>query len=396
MRARRLIGAAPMVDHVAMRNESLERFPITAGHLCRIADSGVVGMVLWDTTGRIHEANDRFLQIVGYGSDDLCEGGLSWMLLTPLEGHDRFAATIERLRHEGIARAEDREYRRRDGTQVFVRMHSTLLEDDRSMALSIVVDVSEQRRAEVERQDLMERERSARAEAEAAVRARDDILAIVSHDLRNPLNIIAMGVNVMESSVPEQAKAAQLGVIRRAVAGMNHLIQDLLDVSQISSGKLSIDPAPVDAGSICEDARGMFENLVAAKNQRLHCATPREGIEVLADRHRIAQVLSNLIGNAHKFTPEGGQIEIKVEATEGFARFTVGDTGPGLSSQDLPHIFDRFWQARRVRRGGVGLGLPITKGIVDAHGGRIWAESSPGVGTTFYFTLPLAPPAAGG
>jgi signal transduction histidine kinase len=100
-------------------------------------------------------------------------------------------------------------------------------------------------------------------------------------------------------------------------------------------------------------------------------------------------VLSNLVGNAHKFTPEGGHIEVRIEAVDGFARFTVADTGPGLGAQDLPHVFDRFWQARRVRRGGVGLGLPITKGIVDAHGGRIWAESVAGVGTTFHFTIPV-------
>jgi PAS domain S-box-containing protein len=373
-----------------MKIETIERFPIGQGQMCRIAESGVVGVVLWDLTGRIHEANTRFLEMVGYDAADVREGRLDWPRLTPPQWHERDAATIERLRREGIARAQEREYRRRDGTQLFVRQHSTILEDDSEMALSIVVDVSEQKRAEAERQEMMEREKLARAEAEAAVRARDDILAIVSHDLRNPLNIIGMGVNLLESSLPEDRKTAQLGVIRRAVAGMNHLIEDLLDASQIAAGRLRIDAAPVDAAAICDDAVGMFENLVAAKNQRFYCEPPRKGVEVLADRDRISQVLANLIGNAHKFTPEGGQIELKAEPLEDCVRFTVSDTGPGLSSQDLPHVFDRFWQARRVRRGGVGLGLPITKGIIDAHGGRIWAESSAGVGTTFYFTLPLA------
>jgi PAS domain S-box-containing protein len=373
-----------------MKIETIERFPIGRGQMCRIADSGVVGVVLWDLTGRIHEANDRFLEMVGYDAADVRAGRLDWPRLTPPQWLERDAAAVERLRREGIARAQEKEYRRRDGSGLFVRQHSTILEDDAEMALSIVVDVTEQKRAEAEKQELMEREKLARAEAEAAVRARDDILAIVSHDLRNPLNIIGMGVNLMESSLPEEKKAAQLGLIRRAVAGMNRLIEDLLDASQIASGKLGIDPAPLDAAAICDDARAMFETLVAAKNQRFHCVTPPPGIDVMADRHRISQVLANLIGNAHKFTPEGGQIELKAQAFEDHVRFTVSDTGPGLSKQDLPHVFDRFWQARRVRRGGVGLGLPITKGIIDAHGGRIWAESSPGVGTTFHFTLPLA------
>jgi signal transduction histidine kinase len=169
---------------------------------------------------------------------------------------------------------------------------------------------------------------------------------------------------------------------------MNRLITDLLDVTQITSGRLSIDTRPIDVLSICEDARAMFTPLLEKKSQELRCSCDGESGAVLADRDRIAQVLANLVGNAHKFTPEGGRIALSAVPHPDGVEFTVSDTGPGLGSQDLPHVFDRFWQARRVRRGGVGLGLPITKGIVDAHGGRIWVESSAGVGTTFHFVLP--------
>jgi signal transduction histidine kinase len=212
----------------------------------------------------------------------------------------------------------------------------------------------------------------------------------VSHDLRNPLSTIAMSAALLEAPLAEANRNAQLGIIRRAVSKMGRLIEDLLDVTQITSGKLRISTAPLEVASLCEEAWQVFAPLLAAKNQQFECTAPPAPLVIEADRDRISQVLSNLVGNAHKFTPEGGRIALRIDALEGFARFVIADSGPGLSSQDLPHIFDRFWQARRVRRGGVGLGLPITKGIVDAHGGRIWAESSAGVGTKFFFTIPIA------
>jgi PAS domain S-box-containing protein len=353
---------------------------------------GVVGFVLWDISGRIDDANDRFLEMTGYDRSDMSNGRLDWQVLTPEDVDAGDSAALESLKAHGIARSEKREYVRRDGTRLFSRLHSTLLPEAPGKVVSIVVDVSEERRAECEQRRLMEAEIRARAEAENAVRARDDILGIVSHDLRNPLIIIAMSVGLLEAALPEAARVSQLGIIRRAVAGMNRLIADLLDVSQITSGKLRIDPRPLAVSSICEDVHALSVPLLASKSQQFACSMHSRVVRVLADRERISQVLSNLVGNAHKFTPEGGRITVCAEEIGGSVRFSVADSGPGVSSQDLPHIFDRFWQARRVRRGGVGLGLPITKGIIDAHGGRIWAQSVAGVGSTFYFTLPIAPP----
>lgn len=358
-----------------------------------IADSGVVGVALWDTSGVIHEANDRFLDILGYERADLSGGRLAWLDLTPAERREIELQDTERLVEKRIARSEEKEYRRKDGEPVFARLHSAALDDGSGRILSILVDVSEQKRAERELRVLMERETAARAEAEVAVRSRDDILAIVSHDLRNPLSVIGMVASLLESPLPEEKRAAQIGIIRRAVAGMNRLIADLMDVTQVTRGALSVVTAPLDAATICDDASSHFTSLLAGKSQELRCSCTAAGTTVLADRERVAQVLANLIGNAHKFTPEGGRIELSAVASHDSVCFTVRDTGPGLAAADLPYVFERFWQARRVRRGGVGLGLPITKGIVDAHGGRIWVESSAGVGTTFHFTLPRVSPA---
>jgi signal transduction histidine kinase len=269
---------------------------------------------------------------------------------------------------------------------VHARIHSTAIASG-AKTLSIVVDVTEQRNAQEERKALLARERAAREEAEAAVRSREDMLAIVSHDLRNPLGTISMMLSLIEATLADERSRTQAGIIRRALANMTRLIQDLLDVNGIATGKLVVHRNPVEVRSLLEDCRQSLGPLAAQRNQAFDVAASDCG-EVMADRDRVAQVLSNLVGNAAKFTPEGGRITVSAEAAGREVRFRVGDTGPGIEVRDLPHIFDRFWQARRVRRGGVGLGLAISKGIVEAHGGRIWARSAPGVGSDFYFTLP--------
>ena len=363
---------------------------VTEGELRRIVDSGAVGVVFWDRRGRIHESNDRFLELVGYSRDDVDSGILTWSRLTPGVWD---SCWVDLLAREGISRAVDHECVRKDGGRVFVRLHSMTVDDDPARILSIVLDATGQVQAARGRDELVRLEQLARAEAEAAVRARDDVLAIVTHDLRNPLNTIAMCSALLASGLPAEKMAEQLAIIGRAIAGMNGLIDDLLDLSHITSGRFNVRPEPVDAQALCDDASLMLGPALAKKAQRFELHMPSEPITVLADRRRVFQVLANLVGNANKFTPEGGCVMLRVERVErvyGWARFSVEDTGPGISQQDLPHIFDRFWQARRVRRGGVGLGLAISKGIVEAHGGTIHAESRAGVGATFSFMLPVA------
>jgi hypothetical protein len=346
-------------------------------HVRRLFDSGIVGLVAWDDSGAIHDANDKFLEIFGFERDELETGSLHWQALTSEESHP-----------PGTADPTDREYRRKDGTQVFVRLRSANLDADPHEMLSVVVDISAQKLAEAERDALLECERRARAEAEAAVRARDEILAIVSHDLRNPLDSISMSASVIENTGSH--RHPQVGIIRRAVTRMSRLIQDLLDVNQVASGRLVVTPAPVDLAVLMEEMRSTLQPQMLARHQQFTFEPPGAAAVVLADAHRICQVLANLVTNASKFTPEGGRITLRAFRVDDEMHVSVTDTGQGIDAHDLPHVFDRFWQARRVRRGGVGLGLPIAKGIIDAHGGRIWAESSPGVGTTFTFTLRLA------
>jgi len=183
--------------------------------------------------------------------------------------------------------------------------------------------------------------------------------------------------------------------IRRSADRMNRLILNLLDVASIEAGRLVIEKKRDRVGSLVRDAIEMQQVLATAKTLALEAkiAAP-DDLEVMCDRERLLQVFANLIGNAIKFTPEGGSITVGVEARGPEVRFAVNDTGPGILEDALPHVFDRFWQAQKTARLGTGLGLSIAKGIVEAHGGRIWVESQLGIGTKFFFTLPLGSPDA--
>lgn len=229
-------------------------------------------------------------------------------------------------------------------------------------------------------------------ESQQAVRAREEVLAIVSHDLRNPLNAVILGASLMQTSrTLAEEDREQVETIAVSAKRMTRLIADLLDVTRLEGGKrLPIEPEPVEVHELLHEADEIFRSQAAAASVSLEQETEGDVPPVNADRHRVMQVLSNLIGNSMKFTPPGGRIRVNVRRDDGQVLFTISDTGPGIPHDNLSDIFSPYWQAKRTERMGAGLGLPIAKGIVEAHGGRIWVESAPGRGTTFYFTLQTA------
>ena len=231
--------------------------------------------------------------------------------------------------------------------------------------------------------------------AEQAARAREQMVAVVSHDLKNPLATIQLAVSFMlEEMVPDntahEAERKQLHAIHRSAERMYRLIQDLLNVAAIEAGQLAITRSSLPVDVLVTDAVELLRPLASAKRIALVASFSPTLPPVDADRERLLQVFSNLGGNAIKFTPENGRIEIRATASDATVEFSVRDTGPGIASEDLPHIFDRFWQAKKSTRSGVGLGLAIAKGIVESHGGGIRVESEPGHGSCFAFTLPVA------
>lgn len=228
--------------------------------------------------------------------------------------------------------------------------------------------------------------------SEQATRSRDEVLRVVAHDLRTPLQVISLCAKTLLGRLPEERSADRkpLDTIQKAVARANCLIQDLLDVARMEAGRIAVERRPEVLAPLLKEVLELHRSLAQAKSLRLTLSIPEECPAVLADRDRLLQILSNLLGNALKFTPEGGWVALRVEQAGDMMRFSVRDTGPGIPADSLPHLFEPFWQAGAGKKDGAGLGLAIVKGLVEAHDGRVWAESQPGVGSTFFFTLPIS------
>jgi PAS domain S-box-containing protein len=232
-------------------------------------------------------------------------------------------------------------------------------------------------------------------EAREAVLERDELLAIVSHDLRNPVNAIVMLTGGLmaqsDAGAPVQVDLDQLTSVRGAARLADGLIQDLQDVSRITAGRLAVELQVCDVSDVVIEAVDLFEPTAVDAELTLSCEIPTTLPRVLADPLRVQQVLSNLLVNAIKFTPPGGSVVVRVSiaADGGALSVAVSDTGPGIAPEDVPRLFERYWQAPRLLRAGSGLGLFIAKGIVEAHGGIISVDTAPGRGTTMRFTLPV-------
>jgi len=230
-------------------------------------------------------------------------------------------------------------------------------------------------------------------QAQRATRAREELLAVVSHDLKNPLGVIllnAAAITSIAASDDRRRSRKQVESIKRSADRMNRLIQDLLDTASIEAGKLSLERRRLAVVPLVNETIEAMQLLTASKSLHVERELPDELPAVFADAGRVQQVVANLLSNAVKFTPAGGRITVRAEEAGGAVRLSVADTGAGIPSKDLPHVFERFWQARRTARQGTGLGLSIVKGIVAMHGGRVWVESCVGAGSTFFVELPVA------
>ncbi len=236
-----------------------------------------------------------------------------------------------------------------------------------------------------EREVLLARERAARAAAEGAARVRDEVLGMVSHDLRSPLSAIALSANaLLEGSGDPRILA---GAIVRSSEWALRIIRDLLDVTAIEAGRLTIHREPMTARAITEMIVSMFAAPGAEAGVTLVVEVAGAPLWVEADVDRVVQALGNLVGNAIKFTPRGGRVSLTVSRDDHAVRFRVEDTGCGIAPEDVPRLFDRFWQARESGRGGAGLGLSLVQAIAEAHGGSVEVRSEPG-STLFTLRLP--------
>jgi signal transduction histidine kinase len=253
----------------------------------------------------------------------------------------------------------------------------------------------ERKHLELERARLLASEREARATAESAVRGRDEVLRVVAHDLGNSLSAVLVTTWVLLQTLPSEESAPgvrkRIESIRSVATEMQRLRQDLLDVALLEAGRLSVHREALYPSTIVEASLERYAPLSAEKGVSLESRVGEDLPVVMGDEARLLQVMANLLTNAVKFTSAGGRILIGADPVEGGVRFYVRDTGQGIPPESLSHLFDRFWTTRKNNPGGAGLGLAIAKGIVEAHGGKMWVESKPGEGSTFFFTVAELP-----
>jgi PAS domain S-box-containing protein len=335
--------------------------------------------------------NDGAVAIFGYTAAEIIGEPLERLL--PERFHAAHRGHIQRFAGAPVAarRMGERQAisgRRKDGTEFPAEAAITHMETADGQAFSVVLrDVTERHRIEGEKQKLVR-------ELQESVAARDEMLSIVSHDLRNPVNAAKMlSAAIVRSDdhakLPEQV-LEHARIIGQAALQMDTLIQDLLDVSRIESGRLRLSPQPIRVVSLLarsvEMLAPMAEEAGVLVTVEVDDGTPDADV----DPDRMGQVLSNLVGNALKFTPRGGSVRLTASDDHEDVHIVIADTGTGIPAADLPKVFDRFWQSKRTNRSGAGLGLTIARGIVRAHGGRIWIESDAGTGTRVHFTVPAA------
>jgi PAS domain S-box-containing protein len=224
--------------------------------------------------------------------------------------------------------------------------------------------------------------------ARRANRARQDALAGISHDLKTPLSVILMSAMAMTPSGQDSGSRKQIESIQRAAELMNHVVGELLDNATIDADKLVLRRQRLSVVSLVCDAVEAMQQMAASKGLLIACELPPQISTIFGDSDRLHRVFANMIGNAIKFTPDGGAIIIRAREAGRVVEFSVADSGIGIETADLSHVFERFWQGRGTTRQGTGLGMAIAKGIVEAHGGQIWIQTNVGAGSTFFFTVP--------
>ncbi len=353
----------------------------------RLVESNVIGCMFWDANGNIFDANDAFLQMVGYTREDLRAGKVNWKNMTPVEQLPLSEKAIAQMKQVGAADPLEKEYIRSDGSRVPILLGGVLLKGSQDKGVSFVLDLSQQKQLENQLRQQAE-------QLEQANRVKDEFLAVLSHELRSPLNSILGWSKLLRSRKLDEATITRaLETIERNATMQTQLIEDLLDVSRILQGKTSLNVCSVDLAWTIEAAIDTVRLSAQAKSIQLECLSELTASIVLGDPNRLQQVIWNLLSNAIKFTPSGGRVSIHLKHQGTQAQIQVSDTGKGISAEFLPHVFEYFRQADSSTtrtQGGLGLGLAIVRHLVELHGGTVLA-SSPGVGkgATFTVTLPL-------
>ncbi|MEP1079174.1 PAS domain S-box protein [Leptolyngbya sp. PL-A3] len=354
----------------------------------RLVDSNIIGVILASPDGHIIEANDEFLDVIGYSREDLHNGLVRWSEMTPPEYQEQDQRVIQELLTTGRCTPFEKEYIRKDGSRIAVLIGAAVLDTEQSPWVCFVLDLTESKRVET----LLRQQTEELAKAN---RLKDEFLATVSHELRTPLNAMLGWSTMLRSKKYDEATVSRaLEAIERNARAQNQLIDDLLDVSRIISGKLRLNVRPVVLVSVIEAAIDSVRPAADAKNIRIQSVLDPAAGPISGDPDRLQQIFWNLLSNAVKFTSKEGRVQIRLERINSHVEVIVSDTGQGISPEFLPYVFDRLQQADSSttrKHGGLGLGLAIARHLVELHGGSVRVDSAgEGQGATFTVILPIA------
>ncbi|MEH2361714.1 PAS domain-containing hybrid sensor histidine kinase/response regulator [Nostoc sp.] len=361
----------------------------------RLFESNLIGVAFWNVDGFIIDANDAFLELAGYTRDEFAIlDRMNWRELTPVEYKHLDDRALLEVQTTGVSRIYEKEYIHRNGKRVPIVLGKALLNDSKDNGVAFVLDITDRKSAEKECANLLQRERTARQQAEIANKIKDEFLAVLSHELRTPLNSILGWSKLLRTrKFDEKATNHALETIERNAKLQTQLIEDLLDVSRILQGKLNLNICPVNLVMVVEAALETVKLAAQAKSIQIQTKFDPTLGQVMGDPNRLQQVVWNLLSNAVKFTPTGGRVEIRLVEADKQAQIQVSDTGKGIGPEFLPYLFDYFRQADSTTTrtfGGLGLGLAIARKLVEMHGGNVQAESpGEGLGATFTVELPL-------
>ena len=345
----------------------------------RLAESNVVGIVRYRMDGTLIDANQAFLDMLGYTREEFERDGLESRKLTPPEWADATARAMEELRTTGRMENLVKEYLRKDGSRVSVQMGSVTMDHPATEGVAVMVDVT----------PIQDAQRALRE----ADRRKDEFLAMLAHELRNPLAPITAAADFLKVGRLDEDRVRQVTtIIGRQARHMTGLIDDLLDVSRVTRGLITLDRAPVPLAGVIGEAVEQVRPQVRAKSHHLELHLPSDDAQVEGDRKRLVQVFANILGNAAKYTPDGGRIDVHVRLDGASVAVDVCDNGIGMAPELAARAFDLFSQAERSAdrsQGGLGIGLALVKSLVELHDGTVAAHSDgPGRGSRFTVVLP--------
>ncbi|MFL6634620.1 MAG: PAS domain-containing protein [Massilia sp.] len=368
-----------VVLDVSRQKRAEEALRASESRFARLAGSDVVGIVRYRMDGSIIDANQAFLGMLGYTRAEFERDGLDSHTLTPPEWAEATARAMEELRTTGRMENLVKEYFRKDGGRVSVQMGSVTMDDPATEGMAVMVDVT----------PIQEAQRALRE----ADRRKDEFLAMLAHELRNPLAPITAAADFLKVGRLDEDRVRQVTtIIGRQARHMTGLIDDLLDVSRVTRGLITLERAPVPLAGVIAEAVEQARPQVKAKAHHLELHVPSDDALVEGERKRLVQVFANIVGNAAKYTPDGGRIDVYVRLGHGSVAVDVCDNGIGMTPDLAGRAFDLFSQAERSAdraQGGLGIGLALVKSLVELHDGTVAAHSDgPGRGSRFTVVLP--------